>query len=122
VNGGGDRHRAVLVGARVVVAAVLAGESVLMLLHGRSHFEHFGLSERLRWTLGCLEILAAALFAVPRTLPLGATGLLMVLAYAAGLHAGLHQGAGTLFLWMLAVAFLAHLDVRLRLSGFTAGS
>lgn len=54
--------------------------------------------------LGSLEVLAALLFLIPRTMEAGAAGLLLVFAVAFGIHA--LQGAPPLPLLVYAVAVL----------------
>ena len=57
--------------------------------------------------LGGLEAVAAVLFLIPRTLRLGAAGLLAAIAVAFAIHAVLHQFRADLLLDAAAVAFVA---------------
>lgn len=99
---------------RALVGAALAIAAAMLLVHGRSHFERLGIPDAFRIGLGVAEILGGVLFAIPRTMPFGAVALLVVIAWAAGLHAGLRESSGHLYLYMLIVAVLAHLPSRSR--------
>ena len=100
---------AVAVG-RIVMALLLGGGGLLFLLHGRGHFAKLGLPDAGRVGLSVAEIAAAALFAFRRTAPLGAIGLLLVLAWAAGLHFAVREPAGSLYIYMGFIAVLAHAE------------
>jgi hypothetical protein len=101
-------RRTALHAARALVGAALALGAAMLLLHGRRQFERLGVPDGFRIALGVAELAAGVLFAIPRTMPFGAVALLVVLAWAAGLHSGLRQPAGQLYLFMLVVAVLAH--------------
>ena len=100
---------AVAVG-RIAMALLLGGGGLLFLLHGRGHFAKLGLPDIGRVALSVSEIAAALLFAFRRTAPLGAIALLLVLAWAAGLHFAVREPAGSLYLYMAIVALLAHAE------------
>ena len=57
--------------------------------------------------LGGTEAIAAVLFLVPRTMRMGAGGLLATLAVAVSVHAALGQFRGDLIVFGAAVAFVA---------------
>jgi uncharacterized membrane protein YphA (DoxX/SURF4 family) len=57
--------------------------------------------------LGSIEAVAALLFLIPRTLRLGASGLLLTLAVALLVHAGMHQLRWDLLVDAAAVLFVA---------------
>ena len=57
--------------------------------------------------LGAVEAAAALLFLIPRTLRLGAAGLLLTLIVALLVHAGLHQLRWDLLVYSAAVLFVA---------------
>jgi len=95
---------------RIAMALLLGGGGLLFLLHGRGHFARLGLPDAGRVGLSVAEILAALLFVFRRTAPLGAIALLLVLAWAAGLHFAIHEPAGSLYLYMAIVAVLAHAE------------
>jgi len=92
------------------MALLLGGGGFLFLLHGRGHFARLGLPDAGRVGLSVAEIVAALLFAFRRTAPLGAIGLLLVLAWAAGLHFAVREPAASLYLYMGVVAVLAHAE------------
>ena len=107
-----DRARSRSVGlaltaARALVGAALALAAARLLAHGRGHFARIGVADGLRSALGVAEAVAGVLFAIPRTMRIGAVALLVVIGWAAGLHAGLHEAAGHLYLYMLVVIALA---------------
>ncbi|HWZ86304.1 MAG TPA: hypothetical protein VN032_08885 [Thermoanaerobaculia bacterium] len=110
--GDSGRRRAlrIFAAARVVLALLLGGGAVLFLVHGRGHFARLGLPDSGRVALACAEIAAAALFVFRRTMPAGAVGLLMVLAWAAGLHFGVREPAAGLYVDMVLVAVVAHAE------------
>ncbi|HVX38263.1 MAG TPA: hypothetical protein VHB25_01725 [Gemmatimonadaceae bacterium] len=56
--------------------------------------------------LGGIEALAAALFLIPRTMRVGAIGLLATIGIALAVHAALGQFRGDLILYASAVAFI----------------
>ena len=90
-------------GARVVLAIVFAHGAAMLLLHPRLP----GYPEPLpAILLGAAEIVAAVLFAIPRTSFAGGIGLLLVLAWAAGFHGGVHLPARLLFVGIVLVAIL----------------
>jgi DoxX-like family len=89
---------------RWAVSAFLCYAAVRFLVSGGAAFARLGLSDGARVTLALCEILAAILWAVPRTVRVGAFGLVGVLAWAAGFHFALHQPAGHLFVSMALVA------------------
>ena len=92
------------------MALLLGGGGFLFLLHGRGHFARLGLPDAGRVGFSVAEIVAALLFAFRRTAPLGAIGLLLVLAWAAGLHFAVREPAASLYLYMGVVAVLAHAE------------
>jgi hypothetical protein len=92
------------------MALLLGGGGLLFLLHGRGHFARLGLPDDGRVGLAVAEIVGAALFAFRRTAPFGAIALLLVLAWAAGLHFAIREPAGSLYLYMGVVAVLAHAE------------
>ena len=100
---------------RWAVAAFLCFAALRFLVSGGAAFSRLGLSDGARFALALCEILAAILWAVPRTVRIGALGLVGVLAWAAGFHFALHQPSGHLFLLMALVA--ASLAARPRSSG-----
>jgi hypothetical protein len=102
--------RLAVAAGRIATALFLGGAGLLFLLHGRGHFAKLGLPDGGRVGLASAEIAAAALFAFRRTAPLGAIGLLLVLAWAAGLHFAVREPAGSLYLYMGVVAVLAHAE------------
>jgi hypothetical protein len=102
--------RLVVAAGRIAMAILLGGGGLLFLLHGRGHFARLGLPDDGRIGLASAEIGAAALFAFRCTAPLGAIGLLLVLAWAAGLHFAIHEPARSLYLYMGIVAVLAHAE------------
>ena len=57
--------------------------------------------------LGAVEAVAALLFLIPRTLRLGAAGLLLTLIVALLVHAVLHQFRWDLLVYAVAVLFVA---------------
>jgi len=89
---------------RWAVASFLWFAAVRFLVSGGAAFARLGLSDGARVALALCEILAAILWAVPRTVRIGAFGLVGVLAWAAGFHFALHQPAGHLFVSMALVA------------------
>lgn len=93
---------------RALVGAALALAAARLLVHGRGHFERIGVPDGFRIGLGVAEVVAGVLFAIPRTMQVGAVSLLVVIGWAAGLHAGLHEPAWHLYLYMLVVLVLAH--------------
>jgi hypothetical protein len=107
-GGGLERRRAGLLAARAVVGIALAAAASGLLAHGRGHFARIGVPDGFRIGLGLAELAAGALFAIPATAPIGAVALLVVIAWAAGLHTALHESALHLYLYMLVVAVLAH--------------
>jgi hypothetical protein len=102
--------RLVVSAGRLALSLFLGGAGLLFLLHGRGHFAKLGLPDEGRIGLASAEIVAAALFAFRRTAALGAIGLLLVLAWAAGLHFAIREPAGSLYLYMGVVAALAHAE------------
>ena len=102
--------RLAVAAGRVAMALLLGGGGLLFLLHGRGHFARLGLPDYGRIGLSLAEIAAAALFAFRRTVGFGAIGLLLVLAWAAGLHFGIREPSASLYIDMAAVAFLGHAD------------
>ena len=92
---------------RALVGAALALAAARLLAHGRGHFERLGVPDGFRIGLGVAELVAGVLFAIPRTMRIGAVALLVVIGWAAGLHAGLHETASPLYLYMLVVLVLA---------------
>ncbi len=102
--------RLAVAAGRIAMAILLGGGGLLFLLHGRGHFARLGLPDAGRVGLSLSEIATAALFAVRRTAGFGAIGLLLVLAWAAGLHFGIREPAASLYLDMAAVAFLGHAE------------
>jgi hypothetical protein len=105
-----DPIRVAVAGGRIVMALLLGGGGLLFLLHGRGHFERLGLPDHGRIGLATAEIMAAVLFAIRRTAPLGAIALLLVLAWAAGLHFAIREPSGGLYVYMAIVAVLAHAE------------
>ena len=106
----GDRSRRTgpaIAAARALVGLALALAAVRLLAHGRLHFARIGVPDGLRIALGVAEAVAGTLFAVPRTMRIGAVALLVVIGWAAGLHAGLHETAVHLYFYMLVVIALA---------------
>ncbi len=95
---------------RAAMSLLLGGGGILFLLHGRSHFARLGLPDSGRIALASAEIAAALLFVFRRTMGFGAIGLLLVLAWAAGLHFGIHEPAANLYVDMALVALLAHAE------------
>ena len=102
--------RLAVAAGRIAMALLLGGGGLLFLLHGRGHFATLGLPDHGRIGLSVAEIAAATLFAFRRTAGLGAIGLLLVLAWAAGFHFGIREPAGWLFVDIAAVAFLGHAE------------
>jgi hypothetical protein len=92
--------------ARCVVGAYLAFLGLRFLAHGRHAFAGLGLPDGIRLALGYGEIAAGLLFAWPRTARSGAVALVVVLAFGAGLHAGLHESFGRLLVYGAVVATL----------------
>ena len=91
------------IAARVLVALVLAHGAAMLLFHPRLP----GLdSPAAAVVLAVAEIAAAVLFVVERTSFAGGIGLLLVLAWASGFHAGIGHPARFLFLWMALVGLL----------------
>ncbi len=91
------------IAARVVVGLVLAHGAGMLLLHP-SLPGYDGPFAAI--ALAAAEIAAAVLFAIPRTAFAGGVALLIVLAWAAGFHAGIGHPARLLFLWMALVGTL----------------
>ena len=102
--------RIAVAAGRIAMALLLGGGGLLFLLHGRGHFARLGLPDNGRIGLSVAEIAAAALFAFRRTAGFGAIGLLLVLAWAAGLHFGVREPAASLYVDMAVVAFLGHAE------------
>jgi hypothetical protein len=100
---------AVAVG-RALMAFLLGGGGLLFLLHGRGHFAKLGLPDHGRVGLALAEIAAAVPFAFRRTVGWGTIGLLLVLAWAAGLHFGVRESGSSLYLYMAIVAVLGHAE------------
>jgi len=105
---GPDRRRGALLAARALVGIALAAAAAGLLAHGRGHFARLGVPDGFRIGLGVAEAAAGVLFAIPATAPIGAVALLVVIAWAAGLHAALHEPSVHLYLYMLVVLVLAH--------------
>jgi hypothetical protein len=92
--------------ARTALGAYLAFLGLAFLLHGRHGFARYGLDDRIRVALGACELAAGILFAWPRTARVGAAALVVVLAFASGLHAGIREPFGMLVVYAAAVAAL----------------
>lgn len=114
MSASGDRRRGwgglVLTTARALVGFALALAAARLLVHGRGHFERIGVPDGFRIGLGLAEVVAGVLFAIPRTMRIGAVSLLVVIGWAAGLHSGLHETAWHLYLYMLVVLVLSHVS------------
>jgi uncharacterized membrane protein YphA (DoxX/SURF4 family) len=67
---------------------------------GQSHSPHVAL-------LGALEAISALLFLIPRTMRIGAAGLLFTFAVAFFAHASQHEFRGDLLLYSAVVSFVA---------------
>jgi len=102
--------RLAIAAGRIVMALLLGGGGLLFLLHGRGHFARLGLPDSGRVGLASAEIAAAALFAFRRTAGWGTIGLLLVLAWAAGLHFGVREPSGLLYIYMGIVAVLGNAE------------
>ena len=102
--------RLAVAAGRIAMALLLGGGGLLFLLHGRGHFAKLGLPDGGRVGLAVAEIAGSFLFAFRRTAPFGAIALLLVLAWAAGLHFAIREPAGSLYLSMAIVALLAHAE------------
>lgn len=91
------------------IALVLGGGAALLLAsvaHADHDLAHLGHAGGLV-ALGVAELVAAALFVVPRTLRLGGFGLLGVLAAAALLHAALGEVPSPSFVVYAAAIWVA---------------
>jgi hypothetical protein len=76
----------------------VGGATTAWMAHG-AHAAHLVL-------LGGFEAVAAAMFLVPRTLRLGALGLLVSCGTAFAVHAAMGQWRGDLIVYMVAVLFV----------------
>jgi len=83
-----------------LVIFYLSAKTVHQGLHGASHDPHLVL-------VGGLEAIAALLFLVPRTMKIGATGLLLIFAVVFLVHAALFQFRGDLLVYAAVVCFVA---------------
>jgi len=83
-----------------LVIFYLSAKTVHQGLHGTSHDPHLVL-------VGGLEAIAALLFLVPRTMKIGATGLLLIFAVVFLVHAALFQFRGDLLVYAAVVCFVA---------------
>jgi hypothetical protein len=95
--------KTLLIAGRVLLALVLVHGAVVLLHHPRLPGYDSTVPGAL---LAVAEIGAAVLFAIPRTAFAGGLALLLVLAWAAGFHAGVREPAYVLFLWMTLVSVL----------------
>lgn len=109
------RQRLSILILRLVLVAVLVGQSLALALSERAiaAFANTGLPNGLRLVLAWGEVAAAILFLLPATSAWGGWCLFAVLLAAVGLHVGLGQSPGALIVYMAAVAVVqAHRESR----------
>ena len=92
-------------GARWLLGLALGAGAMSFLVHGRAAFARLRQPDEARILLAGAELAGAVLFLFRRTLLAGALVLLIVLAWAAGLHFAL--GLASLRLWLYLAAVLA---------------
>ena len=90
----------------IALSAWLGFQALAFLAGGRAAFERLGYPDAARVILGGLELAAALLILHPRTLAVGAIGLLATLSWAAGFHFALRARTGPLLADLALVALL----------------
>ena len=102
-----------LLGLHISVAGVVLVEAALLALAPVhiTAFRKTGLPDAIRLALAWGEMIFAGLFLVPRTMKLGGYGLLVIFAFAMGLHF-LHGGGGFEVLLIYAAAVAVVMSAR----------